>query len=78
MLYETDTSQTCPEIMEKAEQYFKDNWGLEVSSKNDCCTLFQGGGGHVFIQCIEGDDGLKIELATREWDRQVKKFMGKI
>ena len=78
MLYETDTSHNCEKVIEKAEDFFKGDWGLEISSKKDCCALFQGGGGHVFLQCFEKNGAMKVELATREWDRQVKKFMRKV
>jgi len=78
MLYETDTSHSCEKVLEKAKDFFNGEWGLEVSSKENCCALFQGGGGHVFVQCIDDEGEMKVELATREWDRQVKKFMRKI
>lgn len=78
MLYETNVSHSCENVLEKAVDFFSDEWGLEISSKKECCILFQGGGGHVFVQCLEENNDKKVELATREWDKQVKKFMSKI
>jgi hypothetical protein len=31
-----------------------------------------------FVQVCEGGKGSEVDLETREWDYQVKQFMGKI
>jgi hypothetical protein len=68
--------------------------GLEVKEQGEDCATFEGGGGHVFVQVCEkgpalsgvegpvlsGVEGIgsEVDLETREWDYQVKQFMGKI
>lgn len=40
-------------------------------------VCFEGGGGHVTVVACENEE-TEIEIETREWDYQVKKFLGKI
>jgi hypothetical protein len=76
------------------EFFGPDGLGLEVKDQGEDCATFEGGGGHVFVQvCEKGPalspsislrtsgvegSGSEVELETREWDYQVKEFMGKI
>jgi hypothetical protein len=49
-----------------------------VKDQGEGCATFEGGGGHVFVQVCEGGKGSEVDLETREWNYQVKQFMGKI
>jgi hypothetical protein len=65
--------------LEKALQFFgPDEVGLEVKEQGEDFACFEGGGGHVFVQACQKGPGSEVDLETREWDYQAKKFMGKI
>jgi len=66
-------------IMDRVSAFFgKGGEGLEEKERNSCCIYFQGGGGYVSISI---DDDLKhrtVEVETREFEYQAKKFLGKL
>lgn len=69
------------EVIEKAVAFFgPSNMGMDVVEQGDCCARFQGGGGYVFVQAadIDGKDGSKVTVEGREWETQIKQFMGEI
>lgn len=73
--YGVDTKLSVSEILDRAEEYFGEGGlGLEVTSRDNCCISLAGGGGHVTVTVAEGDK-TSVDLETREWDYQVKKFM---
>jgi hypothetical protein len=75
MRYGIETKLTITEVLDLAEGYFgQGGLGLERTSRDDCCVSFEGGGGHVVVTVIEGEK-TSVDLETREWDYQVKKFM---
>jgi len=45
-----------------------------VTDQGSCCATFEGGGGHVAIS-VNTRDKTEVELETREWDYDVKRFM---
>jgi hypothetical protein len=75
--YSVETKLSPEKAVEKATAYFAKR-GLEMTEQNPCCVSFEGGGGHVTITAVEGEKRTTVELETREWDYQVKEFMGKI
>jgi len=50
---------------------------LEITEQNASTVCFEGGGGHVTIIVCPGEL-TDVDLETREWDYQVKKFMENI
>jgi len=75
MRYGTDTKLGPKEVLDLAEKYFGEGGlGLDMTSRDDCCVSFVGGGGHVTITVTEGKK-TDVDLETREWDYQVKHFM---
>jgi len=75
MRYGLETKLSATEILNRAERYFGEGGlGLEVTSRDECCISLAGGGGHVTVTVTEGDK-TSIDVETREWDYQVKKFM---
>jgi hypothetical protein len=75
MRYGLETKLSTTEILNRAERYFGEGGlGLEVTSHDECCISLAGGGGHVTVTVTEGDK-TSIDVETREWDYQVKKFM---
>jgi hypothetical protein len=78
--YGKESKLSSAKVMEKAFEFFgPGGLGLEVKEQQgEDCATFEGGGGHVFVQVCEKGPGSEVELETREWDYQVKQFMGKI
>ena len=75
MRYGLETKLSTTEVLNRAERYFGEGGlGLEVTSRDECCISLAGGGGHVTVTVTEGDK-TSIDVETREWDYQVKKFM---
>jgi hypothetical protein len=75
MRYGLETKLSTTEVLNRAERYFGEGGlGLEVTSRDECCISLAGGGGHVTVTLTEGDK-TSIDVETREWDYQVKKFM---
>jgi hypothetical protein len=77
--YGKESRLSPTKIMEKALGFFgPGGLGLKVKEQGEGCATFEGGGGHVVVQACEGGKGSEVDLETREWDYQVKQFMGKI
>lgn len=77
--YGATTRKSPEEVIEQAKGYFgEDGLGLTLTAENPCCATFEGGGGHVSVTATREDDMTEVELETREWDYQVKKFMGRV
>ena len=75
MRYGTETDLDPSEVLDLVEEYFGEGGlGLEVTSSDDCCISLAGGGGHVTVTVTEGEKTV-VDLETREWDYQVKRFM---
>jgi len=73
--YGIETSLTTTEVLDRAEEYFGEGGlGMALTSRDDCCVSFAGGGGHVTVTVTEGKK-TGVDLETREWDYQVKKFI---
>jgi len=77
--YGVETKIKPEEVITRAKEYFgKGGLGLSATDRNPCCVYFEGGGGHVSVTASEGEQKTQVELETREWDYQVKHFMGEI
>jgi hypothetical protein len=69
------------ELVEKAVAFFgPSGQGMNVVEQDDCCARFEGAGGYVFVQAadIEGKRGSQVTVEGREWEYQIKQFMGEI
>ena len=76
--YGVQTKLSPQEIIQKAAAFFgKEGVGLEITDRSRCCVSFQGGGGHVSVTVNEGEQ-TEVELVTREWDYDVKRFVRQI
>ena len=77
--YSIKTKLGAEEAIKRAMAYFGEGGlGLDAVEQNPCCVSFTGGGGHVTVTAVKGEKKTTVELETREWDYQVKEFMGKI
>ncbi len=78
-LYSVTTKKDPEHVVEQAIDYFgEEGLGLSLTRENPCCATFEGGGGHVTVTASRKEDRTEVELETREWDYQVKQFMGQI
>jgi len=76
--YGVETNKSPEEIIQQAVNFFgKDGVGLEVTDRSPCCASFEGGGGHVSVTVNQGEK-TEVELVTREWDYDVKRFVRQI
>lgn len=78
--YSKESKLEVEEVLHRADAFFgPGGLGLKVSERTECCLSFEGGGGHVTVAAARcKPDYTDVELETREWDYQVKKFMGKL
>ncbi len=75
---ETKTKLTPEKVILRAESYFGDEYGLEVTEKSDCCIRMEGGGGYVYIS-VEPEGSLtKVDMEGREWTYELERFMASI
>ena len=76
--YGIQTELSPEEVLERAKTYFgEDGLGLTLTEENECCLTFEGGGGHVTISVANGEK-TDVDLVTREWMYDVKRFMNMI
>jgi hypothetical protein len=75
---ETKSKLSPEKVILRAEAYFGDEYGLEVTERSDCCIRMEGGGGYVFIS-LERDGALTdVNLEGREWTFELERFMQNI
>ncbi len=69
------TTKLAPEqVIERAAQYFGDEFGLAVAWRSPVSARFEGGGGHVQVSTAAAPSGAEVELETMEWEIQVRQF----
>ena len=77
--YSVETKLSAEQAIAGAVAFFGEGGvGLDVTEQGDCCAYFVGGGGHVRVTVTAGDARTTVELETREWDYDVKRFMRKL
>jgi len=76
---EAKTKLKPEEVIKRAVDFFgPKGYKLKVTNQSSDCASFEGGGGGVEITtCVEGKR-TSAEFTSREWDYQVKEFIGKI
>jgi hypothetical protein len=73
--YGVETRMSPEKVIQKAVDFFgEEGVGLKVIDHSRCCARVEGGGGHVSVTVSEGKR-TDVELVTREWDYDVKRFM---
>jgi hypothetical protein len=76
-----DSKLASSQVIEKAVGFFGPSGsGMSILEQTDCCARFEGTGGYVFVQAVDSDDrgGSNVTVEGREWEYQIKQFMGKI
>ena len=66
------------EIIGRAEAYFHGGEGLDEVERGSCCISFAGGGGEVTVTVVEEEGGRSVEVLSREFDYQAKRFLERI
>ena len=76
----TTNKLTSKEAVDKAVEYFgAGGLGMEMTERADCCVHFLGAGGHVRVTTSEQPDGkIEVEVESKEWDYDAKKFLEQI
>lgn len=73
------TKLSPEEIVKRAVAFFgPGGYGLEVEEQSAGYVCFEGGGGVVEVTASAQAKGALVELVSREWDYQVKEFLGTI
>jgi hypothetical protein len=78
--YSKESKLEVEDVLRRAEDFFgSGGLGLKLVERAECCLSFEGGGGHVTVGAARcKPDRTEIDLETREWDYQVKRFMEKL
>jgi hypothetical protein len=64
------------EIIDRASKFFgKGGEGLEEKERNPCCISFEGVGGYVSILIDDEEKHRMVDIETREFEYQAKKFL---
>jgi hypothetical protein len=67
------------EVIKRAVNFFgPGGYGLGVEEQSSDYVCFEGGGGNVEVSASAEGKGASVELVSREWDYQVKKFLDNI
>lgn len=74
------TKQTPQEILQKATAFFgPGGTGLGVIPRGPHAVVFTNGGpDFVLVQAAPAENGTDVDIQTREWDYDVKRFLKKI
>jgi energy-converting hydrogenase Eha subunit F len=72
---EARTKLKQEEVIERLKNYFgKGGLGLEITEEASQYLTFEGGGGYVTATLCPEEGKVRINMVSREWDFQVKKF----
>lgn len=72
------TKKSRKAIRKSIDQYFGvDGIGLSSFQQDNFCACFEGGGGYVTANIIEGKNSRTIEIVSMEWEYDVKQFFRK-
>jgi hypothetical protein len=64
------------EIIARASRYFgRGGEGLDETERGTCCVSFSGAGGYVTVTVVEGDDQREVDVESREFEYQAKRFL---
>ncbi|UCG66384.1 MAG: hypothetical protein JSW12_04985 [Deltaproteobacteria bacterium] len=71
-----ETTHSGNEVVKLDSDFFgTEGLGLEEKDRNSCCITFEGGGGYVSVTVVEAGDKRDVDVESREWEYEVKKFL---
>jgi hypothetical protein len=66
-------------VIKRALAFFgPDGYGLQLREQSADYICLEGGGGIVEVSASAAAKGSSVELVSREWDYQLKEFLGSI
>jgi hypothetical protein len=70
-------TRLAPEkVINRASKFFGEGGeGLEEKERNPCCISFEGGGGYVSISIDVEEKHRMVDVETREFEYQAKRFL---
>ena len=64
------------DIIDRASDFFGEGGeALEEKERNPCCISFEGAGGYVAVTVVAEDNHRMIDVETREFEYQAKRFL---
>ena len=67
------------DIIDRASDFFGEGGeALEEKVRNPCCISFEGAGGYVAVTVVDEDNHRMVDVETREFEYQAKRFLEKI
>lgn len=74
------TEHRPKEVLDKAAAFFgPQGVGLDIMPRSDQALEFNDSvGGFVLVQVAPQDEGTEIDITTREWDYDVRRFLREI
>ena len=64
------------EIIARAVEFFGEKGErLKERERGQCCVYFEGGGGYVAISIAEKSKKSNLDIETREYEYQVRRFL---
>lgn len=74
-----ETSLPPEKILERAATFFGRNGeGMDEKERNVCCVAFEGYGGFVRVSVGEESGKRTVEVETREYEYQAKRFLAEL
>ncbi len=71
---EVKTRLSEEQVKQRIKAFFKDSYGLNVTSEAADCVTLEGSGGFVTATLRRDANETRVEFETREWEEQVKRF----
>jgi hypothetical protein len=73
------TKLSPEEAVRRAVKFFgPEGYHLEIKEESETEASFEGGGGGVSVSASVEGGKTTVELASREWDYQIREFVEKI
>ena len=64
------------DIIDRASDYFGEGGqALEEKERNPCCISFEGAGGYVAVSVVDEDNQRTVDVESREFEYQAKRFL---
>ena len=74
-----ETKLSPADVVERASRFFgKDGEGLKETERTPCCISFDGAGGYLSVSVAEKNELRTVDVETREFEYQAKKFLGNL